>query len=77
MPKLMPCPFCGSTDLKIDIDRTNKIFGETQFTVTVQCMKCHARGPVVRMVRHCGLPNEREICEEMVAEAWNRRALNG
>jgi hypothetical protein len=37
-------------------------------------MKCHARSPVVGINMPKMFYNEREICEEAVIEAWNRRA---
>lgn len=44
--KLKPCPFCGSTKLKIESKRTFN-YGKKHCSVTVRCMKCHARSPVV------------------------------
>lgn len=74
MSELKPCPFCGGTKLKIDSKRTFKYGKEKHCSVTVRCMKCHARGPVVGINMPNGHYNEREICEKEVDEAWNRRA---
>ena len=72
--ELKPCPFCGGTKLKIDSKRTYVYGDEYRCSVTVRCMKCHARSPVVGVKRPNGVYNEREICENAVIEAWNRRA---
>lgn len=73
MDELTPCPFCGGRKLKIDSKRTFKYGKEKHCSVTVRCMKCHARGPVVGINIPNGRYNEREICEASVIEAWNRR----
>lgn len=77
MDKLKPCPFCGSDKLKIDSKRTFAYGNKKHCSVTVRCMKCHARSPVVGIKMPDGRYNEREICEEAVIEAWNRRVDNG
>lgn len=46
--KLKPCPFCGSTKLKID--KKSKLVNYRHvaiFTVSVRCSCCHARGGTV------------------------------
>lgn len=73
MIELKPCPFCGGIKLKIDSKRTFKCGKEKHCSVTVRCMKCHARGPVVGINMQSGHYNEREICEASVIKAWNRR----
>ena len=70
--KLKPCPFCGSTKLKIDSKRTFN-YNKRHCSVTVRCMKCHARSPVVGISMDKNQYNERELCESQVTEAWNRR----
>lgn len=77
MPELKPCPFCGGTNLKINIERTYEYVGETRCSAIVKCVNCRAKGPVVRINMKYGQPHEREICEETAAEAWNRRVGNG
>lgn len=72
--KLKPCPFCGGTKLKIDSKRTFRHGGKKHCSVTVRCMQCHARSPVVGILMDNMKYDEREICEKEVAEAWNRRA---
>ena len=76
MPELKPCPFCGGTKLKIDSKRTFQYGGKRHCSVTVRCMQCHARSPVVGINMPDGRYNEREICESAVIEAWNRRENN-
>lgn len=73
MSEMKPCPFCGSTKLKIDSKRTFGYGGKYHCSVTVRCSKCHARSPVVGIEMPVGRYDEREICEEKVIEAWNRR----
>ena len=77
MTEPKPCPFCGGTNLKIDSKRTFQYVGETHCSVSIRCMKCHARSPVVGINMPYGQFNEREICERAVTEAWNRRVENG
>lgn len=76
MIELKSCPFCGGTKLKIDSKRTFRHGGKRHCSVTVRCMQCHARSPVVGINMPDGRYNEREICESAVIEAWNRRADN-
>ena len=77
MNNLKYCPFCGGINLKIDSKRTFQYGGKKHCSVSIQCMKCHARGPVIGINMPNGKYNEREICENAVTEAWNRRADNG
>ena len=70
--KLKPCPFCGSTKLKIESKRTFN-YNKRHCSVTVRCMKCYARSPVVGINLDKNQHNERELCESQVKEAWNRR----
>lgn len=72
--KLKPCPFCGGTKLKIDSKRTFRHGGKKHCSVTVRCMRCHARSPVVGIMMPKCQYNEQEICEKEVTDAWNRRA---
>lgn len=49
MNELKPCPFCGSTKLKIDSKRKNaertRINAQVEsMTYSVRCNVCHARG---------------------------------
>lgn len=70
--KLKSCPFCGSDKLKIDSKRTFN-YGTKHCSVSVRCMKCHARGPVIGIVVPNNQYNERDICNPAVVDAWNRR----
>ena len=74
--QLKPCPFCGSEKLKIDSKRTFQYGNKKHCFITVRCNKCYARSPVVGINMPDGQYNEREICEEAVIEAWNRRVDN-
>lgn len=74
IPKLQPCPFCGGTKQKIDIKQTFPHSQMKYCSVTVRCMKCHARGPVVGINMPRGQHNEQEICANAAVETWNWRA---
>ena len=73
--KLKPCPFCGRDKLKVDSKRTFN-YSTRRCSVSVCCMKCHARGSTVGIDMPTDKYNEREICESAAIEAWNRRANN-
>ena len=67
------CPFCGSTNLKIDSKRTSASYKEIRCAVSARCMKCHARGPTVSVKLAPGQYDERKIGEAAAVEAWNKR----
>lgn len=77
MEELKPCPFCGSNKLKIDSKRTFAYGGKKHCSVTVRCMKCYARSPVVGINIPDKQYDEREICKVAVIEVWNKRCDNG
>lgn len=77
---LLPCPFCGSTKLKIDqkTSSSTKRNNETKrsdklVVVTVRCNKCHTRGPTTSMWSG-QFDRPIEALSEAAAEAWNRRS---
>ena len=72
--ELKPCPFCGGTKLKVDSKRTFRHDGQRHCSVTVRCMKCHTRGPVVGILIPRNQYNEIDLCKIKVAEEWNKRA---
>ena len=91
MDELKPCPFCGST--KVKVDGTVK---STAFTInhgldvvrySVRCNKCHARGSVcsgytrnaIYTLSEYGkkLLGSGEQIKSRAIEAWNRRADDG
>ena len=82
MAELLPCPFCGSTKLKIDqkTSSTTKWNSETKrvdklVVVTVRCNKCHTRGPTTSI--YAGwYDRPTKILEEKAIEAWNTRTPN-
>jgi Lar family restriction alleviation protein len=90
MAELKPCPFCGSTKLKID--RKSRLAGWNgldmrveMHTYSARCNTCHARGGSVggRVMNdpvNTRLPNwatTDKTLEAKAIEAWNRRADNG
>ncbi len=89
-PELKPCPFCGSTKLKIE--SKHKLAGYNGLdmrvenrTFSVRCNVCHARGGAVGgkvILGRLGdlkLPSyattEYEITRKAI-EAWNRRVTD-
>jgi len=66
-PELLPCPFCGSTDLSIEPvraeDDNNRIFAYHVF-----CRDCYAKGRY--LYPHCWCE-----CDEQAIEAWNDRFI--
>ena len=93
MAELKPCPFCGSTKLKLE-SKSRKA-GYTgidalveQDTYSVRCNVCHARGGAVggKVIKSCSHIYEHYIPEwattsaalkRKAIEAWNRRAEDG
>ena len=88
--ELKPCPFCGSTKLKIE--SKTRFAGYTgidarveQDTYSVRCNVCHARGgatsgKVIKShmdIYSCKMPQwatTSDALKEKAIEAWNRRA---
>ena len=80
---LKPCPFCGSTKLKIERKQSRNVGRTATHTYSVRCNVCHARGSTVsgRIVKDprtfCSQTPEwsmtDEVLEENAIEAWNRR----
>ena len=87
--KLKPCPFCGST--KIKVDKKSTLHGHIagmwrveNHTYSVRCNVCHARGGAVggKVIPYKPITEEfdfSKLCttaEELkikAIEAWNRR----
>lgn len=85
--ELKPCPFCNSTDLKIDhksvksYDPTQTLFYSVErHTYSVRCNKCYARGSTasgrVILYFYGSLPEWATTDKALAARAvskWNRR----
>ena len=76
MQELVPCPFCGSTNLELfranrDYDWDDEAF---HGYYTIRCMKCDARGPIVDIVSSDGRITEDEA-HSKAAQNWNKRVL--
>ena len=90
--ELMPCPFCGSTKLKIERKQTKAGYTGIDALVmqenhSVRCNICHARGGVAggRVIHsHLYVYKDRmpdwattkEELQQKAIEAWNRRATD-
>lgn len=92
LPKMKPCPFCGSKKLKLE--SKSSLAGWTGIdarvvrdTYSVRCNVCHARGGAVggkviksRLdVYRDNMPEWAVTSEELkqrAVESWNRRATN-
>ena len=91
--EMKPCPFCGSTKLKIDSKQTKAGYTGIDAlvlreTYSIRCNVCHARGGAVGgKVIHShydvyrnNMPewaSTKEELKQKAIEAWNRRAENG
>ena len=87
MAKLKPCPFCGSTKLKIE-SKSRKINALVkQDTYSVRCNVCHARGGATggKVIKSClyayrdnmqEWTTTKEELQQKAIEAWNRREDN-
>lgn len=68
-----PCPFCGSTKLKVDSKHHGTHYYTGTHSATVRCNKCHARGPTAS----CKVTREQMRVDEYTKlraiELWNER----
>ena len=76
--KLKPCPFCGSTSLKLESKHNGTHYYTGTHSATVRCNKCHARGGTasvkVEVVKRGRIDEE---TKRKAIDAWNRRADDG
>ena len=75
---MKPCPFCGSTKLKIAKRNGAAKFNlenqrlETKITLSVNCNKCFARGAIITALTP--MDNESlELLKSKVIDEWNKR----
>ena len=84
---LKPCPFCGSTSLRIMYkeayfygwDLWNGTTTKHQYRAYVRCNKCFSRGKPISFIHIKGKPNSKIKLHEHdneAIEAWNRRVNN-
>ena len=72
--ELKPCPFCGSTNLKLEKKRT-VYKGHKAYVASIRCNCCHARGGTVTNLT---IPYAvKEDVENTAYQLWNRRNHNG
>lgn len=86
MSELKPCPFCGSTKLKIDSKSKTVSYRHVDiFTASVRCNVCHARGGTASGEcgwYYFGSPKSEKLTtlaeiEQRAIDAWNRRVGEG
>lgn len=70
--KLKPCPFCGSTKLKIN-QKSTKHNGEKAYVASIRCNVCHARGGAVTNITSPYVV--KGDAEAEVVSKWNSRAI--
>ena len=71
--ELKPCPFCGSTKLKLE-KKATKYKGHKGYVASVRCNCCHARGGTVTNLT---IPYAvKEDVENRAFKLWNRRDNN-
>ena len=72
--ELKPCPFCGSTRLKIVSKHNGRYHYTGTHSATVRCCKCHARGGTVSCKVEESYHCANKETEQRAVEVWNRRA---
>jgi hypothetical protein len=64
---LLPCPFCGSADLREESTACSEIAGKCFQSGWIECKACEVYGPSIEMID--SVPPY-----DAVREAWNKRA---
>lgn len=72
--KLKPCPFCGSTSLKIESKHHGQWSETGTHSITVRCNKCHARGGSASSKAGKNIYTASAEAEAKAIELWNTRA---
>lgn len=77
--ELKPCPFCGSTKLKVESKHNGAHYYQGTHSASVRCGKCHARGPTVSCKVETGRHSASEETKQKAADLWNafsRESIN-
>lgn len=74
--ELKPCPFCGSTSLKIEIKNAGPWEWTGKLNAVVRCHKCHARGGTAYVYEKSSFDVAKEKVTQEVIAKWNMRANN-
>ena len=77
LQELKPCPFCGSTKLKVESKHNGTHYYSGTHTATVRCNKCHARGSTASCKVEKGKYSADELTKQRAIDLWNRRVENG
>jgi Lar family restriction alleviation protein len=72
--ELKPCPFCGSTSLKVESKHNGRNCHTGTHSATVRCSKCHARGSTASSKAGYKIYSVSEEAINRAIELWNRRA---
>ena len=70
---LKPCPFCGSTSLKVESKHNGQWRGTGTHSATVRCNKCHARGSTASSKAGKHIYSASEEARNKAIELWNKR----
>lgn len=73
---ISPCPFCGSTNLKVDSKHHGKHYYEGTHSATVRCQKCHARGPTASCKVTRAHMRVDESTMQKAIELWNNQVVD-
>lgn len=80
MAKLLPCPFCGSTDIRYSLKITGHF--DVRYHASMYCNKCHCYGArtlttVVRNNDYKGRTSieQDETIKQKAIDKWNTRTL--
>lgn len=71
--ELKPCPFCGSTSLKVESKHNGQWSDHGTHSATVRCNKCHARGGTASSKAGKNIYTASEEAKNKAIELWNRR----
>lgn len=73
--ELKPCPFCGSTSLKVESKHNGQWHDSGTHSATVRCNKCHARGSTASSKAGKRVYSASEEAKAKAIELWNRRCV--
>ena len=75
--ELKPCPFCGSTSLKVESKHNGQWSDSGTHSATVRCKKCYARGSTASSKAGKNIYSASEEAKNKAIELWNPPTLSG